>query len=125
MRRLGIERNESVLALLKKYAGFVPDALAYIQQRQGKGETFGNITGAFVDALKKRKKPTCHTEPSFGRHLELHPPTEQQLQALEEARSTGAISDYFFSSIGNTHKVILRDFITQVPWCSYLGAVKP
>ena len=124
MRRLGIERNETVLALMKKKSDSLPNALAYIQQCQGKGETFGNITGAFVDALKKGKKPV-NTEPSFVRHLELKPPTEQQLHALAEARSTGAVRDYFFSSIDNTHKVILLDGITHVPWCSYLGAVKP
>ncbi len=119
IRRLGIERNETVLALLKKYDVNVSDAIAYIQQRQGEGETFGNITGAFVDALKKGKKPS-HTEPSFGLHKDINPPTEQQLQALEEARNTRLILDYFFSSIDNTYKVIFLDGITQVPWWQYL-----
>ena len=119
IRRLGIERNESVLALLKKYDVNVPDALAYIQQRQGEGETFGNITGAFVDALKKGNSPS-HTEPSFGLHKDINPPTEQQLQALEDARGGSLILDYFFSSLDNTYKVILLDGITQMPWWEYL-----
>lgn len=119
IRRLGIERNESVLTLLKKYDVNVPGAIAYIQQRQGKGEIFSNITGAFVDALKKGNSPS-HTEPSFGLHKDINPPTEQQVQALEDARGGSLILDYFFSSIDNTYKVVLLDGITQVPWWQYL-----
>ena len=121
MRRLGIERNDTTLPLMKKYAANVPNAIAYLKEYQGTGKDFANITGAFVDALKKGKKP-IDTEPSFGLHKELNPPTEPQLAALEEARNKRLILDYFFSSIDNTHKVILLDGITQSPWWEYLNS---
>lgn len=122
LRKLGIERNESVLALIKKLEAAVPDALGYIQQLASR-ENIKNITGAFVNALKEGKKPV-DLEPSFGLHLEVNPPTEQQLQALEDARSKQLILDYFFSSIDNTHKVILNDGLTQVLWWEYLASLQ-
>ena len=123
MRRLGIERNETVLALLKTYAANVPWSLANIRRRIANGESIKNVTGAFVANLKKDKKDRepIDNESSFGLHKEINAPTEEQLQALEDARTTGAIRDYFFSSTSNTHRVIKLDGLTQMHWWEYLG----
>ena len=119
LRKLGIERNESVLALIKKHKAAVPNAFGYIQQL-ARDENIKNITGAFVNALKERKKPV-DIEPSFGLHLDVNPPTEEQLQALEAALSERLILDYFFSSTDNTYKVILLNGFTQMLWHQYLA----
>lgn len=123
MRKLGIEDNQEVRARMKKYPGRVSWSLADIRRRVGKGEPIKNVTGAYMTNLKtaeKDREPIDNT-PSFGLHLEVNPPSEQQLQALEAARVGGLIRDFFFSSTTNTHRVVLRDFITQVDWWEYLG----
>ena len=119
LRKLGIERNESVLALIKKHKAKVPNALGYIQQL-ARDEDIKNITGAFVNALKEGKKP-IDLEPSFGLHLDVNPPTKEQLQALEAALNKRLILDSFFSSTDNTYKVILLNGFTQVLWYEYLS----
>ena len=121
MRKLGIERNESVLALIKKHKAKVSNALGYIQQL-ARDEDIKNITGAFVTAVREGKDPV-DLEPSFGVHLDVNPPTEEQLLALEAALNKRLILDYFFSSIDNTYKVILLNGFTQVLWYEYLADV--
>ena len=126
MRKLGIKNNQEVRARMKKYPTNVPWSLANIRRRVAKGEHIKNITGAFMVNLKtaEEDREPIDNEPSFGLHYEVNPPTEQQLQALEDARNKRLILDYFFSSIDNTHKVILNDGLTQVFWWEYLASLQ-
>ena len=123
MRRLGIERNEEVLARIRKNPTNVPWSLDNIRRRVAAGKNIKNITGAFMTNLVKPKgeRDPIDNEPSFGLHKELNPPTEHQLQALEVALTTGLIRDVFVSSTTNTRRVIKLDGFTQVDWWEFLG----
>ncbi len=120
LRLLGIETNESVRAAIKKHAANVPAAIAHIKQRYDNREKFRNITGAFVKACKEGTKP-IDAPATWGLHAEVNPPTSEQLAVLDDAKSRGAIRDYFLSS-DNICKVVLPNGFTQMPWWEWLAA---
>lgn len=118
LRSLGIGLNPTIQKVVRDYFANVEMALAHIKERVSNGEQFKNLGGAFVKAVKSGDSPLKITS-TWGLHKEVNPPTPEQLAALGEAKSRGAIADYFFSTNGIT-KVVLRGGFHQMPWWEYL-----
>jgi len=64
---------------------------------------------------QKPKINTRHTMPTKD-----NPPSVEQLSQLEEAKASGVIKDYFFSSDG-VCKVVMRNGYDKMPWWGFLG----
>lgn len=118
LRALGIALNPTIQEIVRDYYSDVEMAIAHIKERVFRGEQFKNLAGAFCKAVKTSAKP----EKALGGSIpsETNPPSTIQLAALEEAKNTGAIADYFFSSSGIT-KVVMPGGFHQMPWWEYLA----
>lgn len=114
LRRLGVETNKTVRAILKKFERNVPAALANIRQRYNNREQFINITGAFVKACKEGLKPE-------GTHRkQITPPTPGQLAQLEEARANKRIRGFHLAPYGDNDVVLVDDWKQVMPWWEFL-----
>lgn len=118
MRRLGIEDNVRVRAVMRKYAHNVSNALAHIKQRYNNQDKFGgNITGAFVKALKTGAKPERSNKP----RMPFNPPTIAQMEALELALITRSIVGFGVAPYGEDSEATLVDTgKAAVWWWEYL-----
>ena len=114
LRRLGIQINETVRAVMKKFKANVLDAIAHIQQRYNNRERFQNITGAFVKACHDAAKPRPSTL------VEVNPPTESQMCQLEQAKASGKLRYFYLAPIGNNERAYIVDTgFETVPWWKF------
>lgn len=80
--------------------------------------SYSSQTNSNIPDRTDSEKPEIkrrHTMPT-----ENNPPSIEQLTQLEEAKASGAIKDYFFSSDG-VCKVVMRNGYDQMPWWGFLG----
>jgi hypothetical protein len=120
LRAVGITLNHTIRAVVKRYYPFVNDALAHLKERISLGEKFRSLEGAFVKACREGSKPENKSS-SGGVPEEINPPLPSQLAALEAAKASGKIKDYFLSSDG-VCKVVMPNLHTQMPWWEYLNS---
>ena len=114
LRRLGVELNETVRAVMKKEEANVLGAIAHIQQRYDNRERFHNITGAFVKACLdgSRRKPFTL--------VEVNPPTPTQMSQLQRAKASRTIRDFYLAPLGNNEQAFVVDTgFETMPWWKF------
>lgn len=117
LREMGMRLNPTLQALVLKHYSNVANAIAHIKERVREGERFKNLEGAFVKAVRDGAKPK-QSQKSWGYHAEVNPPSLEQLAALDNAKASGLIRDYYLSS-DNVCKVVQLSF-DLIPWWQYL-----
>ncbi len=116
LREMGMRLNPTLQALVLRHYSNVANAIAHIKERVREGERFKNLEGAFVKAVRDGAKPK-QSQKSWGYHAEINPPSPEQLAALDAAKASGLIRDYYLSS-DNICKVVQLSF-DLIPWWEY------
>lgn len=117
LREMGMRLNPTLQTLVLKFYSRVPSAVAHIKERIASGERFKNLEGAFVQAVKHSAQPQ-RSRPTWGYHAEINPPSPEQLAALDAAKASGLIRDYYLSS-DNICKVV-HERLGIIPWFEYM-----
>lgn len=114
LRRLGVEINETVRAVMKKFKANVSDAIAHIQQRYNNRERFHNITGAFVKACQEGSRRQLSTL------IQVNPPTAEQMCQLQQAKASRTLRDFYLAPPGNNEQSFVVDTgFETVPWWKF------
>ncbi len=114
LRRMGVELNNGVRETMKRFKANVPGAIAHLRQRYDNREKFGNITGAFVKACTDGAKPRSSS------NQQINPPTEEQLTALDAAKTAGKIKDYYFTPCEDGKMLLVDTGRCVQPWWEFL-----
>lgn len=120
LRRLKIEDNATVRAMIKRLWCNFQGAYESIKLRIERREPFVNITGAFVNALKNGDKPACAVVveqvlvPTHG----VDEPSAEEMALIDDALANGRAKEKYCGSLGwlvienNGHTAPWRQFLT-------------
>lgn len=123
LRRLRIEDNATVRAMIKRFWSNFTGAYESIKQRVERGEVFVNITGAFVNALKNDDKPETSVvvEQVLIPQPNIDKPSAEEMALIDDAIATGRVRDKYYGSLG---WLVIENNGHTAPWQQFLTMLK-
>jgi len=124
IRAADISLSPELQCLVVKFTvEVVRDALAALLECRKKGSV-GKPAGYLYRAIQEQWKPTIGTGVNVKKRLsampeEVRPPSDEQLDRLDECKALGSILDYFLSSDGIC-KVVMPGGFVMKPWWEFL-----